>query len=217
MTSKRNSFQLEAEVRNEFTRASRRTIRESGGVPGVVYGAGTESIPVSVDLKDASKLFHKGRSESFKLNIKGSDSLPVLIKDVQQRGGKFVHVDFLHISMNKPVRVTIPVSYQGEAVGTKSGGIVQTQVTELDVEGLPNDLPSVIEADISSLEIGDRLTVADLELPKGITLYAEDEEVLASVIVPRVVEAADTDAESDTEDGAVAEDGNQEAEGTKED
>lgn len=215
MSSNGNNVQLKAEVRNEFTRASRRMIRMNGGVPGVVYGTGMESIPVSVTLQDAAKLFIRGRSEVFKLDIEGSDSIPVLVKEVQQRAGKVVHVDFLRISMNKPVKVSIPIDYQGTAAGTKTGGMLQTQVTELEVEGLPNDLPSVIEADISALEIGDKITVADLKLPEGVTTWGSGEEVLASVIVPRAVEAAnDTTAEEVTEEGGQGADetgGNEEA------
>lgn len=207
MSSNGNNVQLKAEVRNEFTRASRRNIRMNGGVPGVVYGSGIESIPVSVNLKDAARLFIKGRSEVFKLDIEGSDSVPVLVKEVQQRAGKVVHVDFLRISMNKPVKVSIPVDYQGTAAGTKTGGILQTQVTELEVEGLPADLPTVITADISALEIGDKITVADLKLPEGVTTWASGEEVLASVIVPRAVEAA-TEADA----GEEANEGGQKAE-----
>ncbi|KKO51222.1 50S ribosomal protein L25 [Paenibacillus sp. DMB20] len=206
MTSKGNNVQLQAKVRNEFTRASRRKIRQNGGVPGVVYGSGTESIPVSVNLKEAAKLFYTGRSEVFNLNIEGSDSVPVLVKDIQQRGGKVIHVDFLHISMNKPVRVSIPVEYQGTAAGTKTGGILQTQVTELEVEGLPADLPSAIEADVSGLEVGDKITAGDLKLPKGVTLHASEEEVLASVIIPRAVEAAEAEAAAGEEAPAEGQD-----------
>lgn len=200
MTSKGNNVQLSAEIRNEFTRASRRSIRQSGGVPGVVYGSDSESIPVSVDLKETAKLFHTGRSEVFDLNIQGSDPVPVLIKDIQKRGGKVIHVDFLHISMNKPVRVTIALDYQGEAIGTKNGGILQIQETSLEVEGLPGDLPLALEADVSGLEVGDKLTVADLKIPSGITLSATGEEVLASVIIPRAVEAAETDSDAEDEE-----------------
>lgn len=206
MTSRGNNVQLQAKVRDEFTRASRRKIRLNGGVPGVVYGSGTESIPVSVNLKEAAKLFYTGRSEVFKLNIEGSDSVPVLIKDIQQRGGKVIHLDFLHISMNKPVRVIIPVEYQGTAAGTKTGGILQTQVTELEVEGLPADLPTSIEADVSGLEIGDKITAGDLKLPKGVTLLASEEEVLASVIIPRAVEAAENEAAAGEEAPAEGQD-----------
>lgn len=191
--SKGNNVQLKADVRNEFTRASRRELRENGGIPGVVYGAGEESIPVAVDYKDTSKLFHTGRSEVFQLDIPGSGKIPVLIKDVQKRRGSVSHVDFLRISMNKPVRVSIGVEFQGTAAGTKSGGILQTQVNAIDVEGLPGDLPSTLEVDVSAMEIGDKLTVADIKVPAGITLHASEEEVLASVIVPRAVEAAETD------------------------
>lgn len=203
--SKGNTVQLKANVRDEFTRASRRELRESGGLPGVVYGAGEESIPVAVDFKDTAKLFHTGRSEVFQLDIPGSGKVPVLIKDIQKRRGNVSHVDFLRISMNKPVRVTIPVDYQGTAAGTKSGGILQTQVTEIEVEGLPGDLPTTLEADVSALEIGDKLTVADLKVPEGITLHASEEEILATVIVPRAVEAAETEGEADAEEANAEE------------
>lgn len=193
MTSKGNNVHLNADIRNEFTRASRRRIRQNGGIPAVVYGSDTESIPVSVNLKETTKLLHTGRSEVFDLQIQGSDSVPVLIKDIQKRDGNVVHVDFLHISMNKSVRVKIALDYQGTAKGTKTGGILQIQETELEVEGLPGDLPTTIEIDVSELEVGDKLTVADIKLPTEITLHATGEEVLASVIIPRAVEAAETD------------------------
>lgn len=203
--SKGNTVQLKANVRDEFTRASRRELRENGGLPGVVYGAGEESIPVAVDSKDTAKLFHTGRSEVFQLDIPGSGKVPVLIKDIQKRRGNVSHVDFLRISMNKPVRVSIPVDYQGTAAGTKTGGILQTQVTEIEVEGLPGDLPTTLEADVSALEIGDKLTVADLKVPEGITLHASEEEILATVIVPRAVEAAETEDEADAEEANAEE------------
>lgn len=207
MTSKGNNVQLNAEIRNDFTRASRRRIRQDGGLPAVVYGSDSESIPVSVNLKETAKLFHTGRSEVFDLKIKGSDSVPVLIKDVQKRDGKVVHVDFLHISMNKTVRVTIALDYQGTAKGTKTGGILQIQETEVEVEGLPGNLPSTIELDVSELDVGDKLTVADIKLPKGITLCASSEEVLASVIIPRAVAAeTDTSDEESTEELTTSED-----------
>lgn len=207
MTSKGNNVQLNAEIRDDFTRASRRKIRQNGGLPAVVYGSDTESIPVSVNLKETSKLFHTGRSEVFDLNIKGSDSVPVLIKDVQKRDGKVVHVDFLHISMNKTVRVSVALDYQGTAKGTKTGGILQIQETEIEVEGLPGNLPTSIELDVSDLDIGDKLTVADIELPSGIKLSASGEEVLASIIVPRAVAAeSDTDDDASTEEVKPSED-----------
>jgi large subunit ribosomal protein L25 len=203
--SKGNTVQLQADVRNEFTRASRRVLRENGGIPGIVYGGAEESIPVAVNFKDTAKLFHTGRSEVFQLDIPGSGKIPVLIKDIQKRRGTVSHVDFLRISMNKPVRVSIPVDYHGTAVGTKSGGILQTQMTEIEVEGLPGELPSTLEADVSALEIGDKLTVADIKVPEGITLHASDEEVLATVIVPRAVEAAETEDEADVKEANAGE------------
>ncbi|MEK3731325.1 MULTISPECIES: 50S ribosomal protein L25 [Paenibacillus] len=205
MSSKGNNVQLKAELRTEFTRASRRRIREGGGVPAVVYGAQSESIPVAVNLKETSKLFVTGRSEVFHLDVAGKGSVPVLIKDVQKSRGDVAHIDFLRVSMNKPVRVSIPVEYKGTAAGTKTGGILQTQVTEVEVEGLPSDLPTTLEADVSALEVGDKLTVADLHIPEGVTVVASEEEVLVSVIVPRAVSAAEEVAEGEQEIAASEE------------
>ncbi|MGG1877542.1 50S ribosomal protein L25 [Paenibacillus cisolokensis] len=205
MSSKGNNVQLKAELRTEFTRASRRRIREGGGVPAVVYGAQSESIPVAVNLKETSKLFVTGRSEVFHLDVAGKGSVPVLIKDVQKSRGDVAHIDFLRVSMNKPVRVSIPVEYKGTAAGTKTGGILQTQVTEVEVEGLPSDLPTTLVADVSALEVGDKLTVADLHIPEGVTVVASEEEVLVSVIVPRAVSAAEEVAEGEQEIAASEE------------
>ena len=94
--------------------------------------------------------------------------------------------------MNKPVRVSIPVDYQG----TRRNEIWRYSANPGDrnrSRGITGRAPTTLEADVSALEIGDKLTVADIKVPEGITLHASDEEVLATVIVPRAVEAETVD------------------------
>ena len=78
-------------------------------------------------------------------------------------------------------------------------------MTEIEVEGLPGESPTTLEADVSALEIGDKLTVADIKVPEGITLHASDEEVLATVIVPRAVEVAETVDEAEAKEADAGE------------
>ncbi|GIP54323.1 50S ribosomal protein L25 [Paenibacillus sp. Marseille-P2973] len=200
---------LSASRREEFTRASLRQLREGGRIPAVIYGAQTESLPIHVDAKDLAKVSRTGRSEFFDLKVEGGETYPALIKEIQQRRGVVAHVDFQKVSKNKPIRVKVPLHLTGTAEGTKAGGVLQVQATELEVEGLPDDLPANIEVDISSLGTGDKLTAADVSLPSGITLIGAEEELLASIVLPRVVEE-----EVDTGTGAEsAETAGEETEG----
>ncbi|MNN61493.1 50S ribosomal protein L25 [compost metagenome] len=114
-----------------------------------------------------------------------------MIKEVQKQGGKIIHVDFQHVSKNKPIRVKVPLHMNGIAKGTTSGGVLQVQANDLEVEGLPDDLPASLEVDVSSLGIGDKLLAVDVALPAGVTLIADQQELLASVIQTRGAEAAE--------------------------
>lgn len=199
MGTNQQTMKLDVLPRTEFTRATLRQLREQGRVPAVVYGSQTESLPIHVNEKDLAKISRRGRTEIFGLQVENGANYPVLIKDIQEKYGKILHVDFQQVSRNKPVRVKVPVQYTGTAVGTKSGGVFQIQVTELEVEGLPDDLPSTIDVDVTSLDTGDKLLASDLKLPSGITLLASEEELLASIVLPRVV---DVDPATDVnEDG----------------
>lgn len=205
MNATHQATQLHASRREELTRGSLRQLRDSGRIPAVIYG-GTESLAIHVDAKELAKFSRTGRSEFFDLNVEGEGTFPALIKEIQQRRGVVSHVDFQKVSKNKPMRVKVPLHLTGTAEGTKVGGVLQVQAVELEVEGLPDDLPAGIEVDITSLNTGDKLTAADVTLPEGVTLLASEEELLASIVLPRVAEEdVETDAGT-SEPTAEAED-----------
>ncbi|MFM9279153.1 50S ribosomal protein L25 [Paenibacillus jiagnxiensis] len=206
MANGNKSNQLTAEPRTETKRSELRKLRLNGRIPAVVYGSDMEGTPVSVDAKEFKKVIRTGRTEMLDLVLEGGRKVPVLIKDYQERDGQWLHADFLKVSKNKPIRVRVAIDYQGTAAGTKTGGILQVQETELEIEALPDDLPSLIGADISGMEVGDKLTAGDIKLPDKVTLISPTEELLASIVIPRAVEAeneaADNAREAEAAEGA---------------
>lgn len=194
-----SSHSLTAERRSDTKHSSLRSLRESGRIPAVVYGDSTDSIPLSVDAKELAKIARTGRTEMFKLQVEGSSDLDVIIKDFQKKNGVWSHVDFLHISANKPLKVRVPIEFQGTAEGTKAGGVLQHLETELEVEALPANLPASIEVDVSHLNMGDKLVAAEIKLPEGVKLTASPEELIAHVTAPRAVLEAEGETESEEE------------------
>ncbi|GIO34031.1 50S ribosomal protein L25 [Paenibacillus albilobatus] len=191
------SHTLTAEPRKDTKHSSLRKLRESGRIPAVVYGSQTESIPLSVDAKELMKVARTGRTEMFKLKVEGTSDFNVIIKDFQKKSGAVSHVDFLQISANKRLKVRVPIEFQGTAEGTKVGGVLQHLETELEVEGLPTDLPATIPVDITHLQMGDKLAASDIKLPEGVTLVASPEELIASVTAPRAVLQDEGEAEAE--------------------
>jgi len=199
------SHSITAEKRTE-KQSSLRDLRASGRIPAVVYGLNTNSLSVHVDHKEMMKLARTGRSEMFKLHVEGMDDLSVIIKDFQKKDGQWSHVDFLQISESQPLRVSIPIDFQGTAIGSKSGGVVQHLLTDLEVEGLPSTLPSTIEIDVSHLEMGDKLMASEVKLPKGVTLASNGEDhLLVAVTAPRAVVEADAETTEEVTPSNTAE------------
>jgi large subunit ribosomal protein L25 len=194
---------LQAETRSSLSGSGLRQLRNSGRVPGILYGSQIGSLQVHVDEKELLKVARTGRSEFFQIKVEGGDTLPALIKDIQQAKGQVVHVDFQHVSKNKPMRVSIPVHYHGTAQGTKEGGILQTLVTELEVEGLPDNLPAGIDIDVDNLGVGDKLLVSEVTLPPNIVLHVPEDTLLASIVVPRGADLTE-EAESGESSEAAA-------------
>lgn len=193
---------LTAERRSEGNRSALRALRSKGRLPGVLYGRNVEAMKIHVSTGDVRKQLQTGRTELIDLQVEDK-KYPVLIKEIHRHPftGELLHVDFHQITMDQPVRMKVPVELVGTAPGTKVGGLLQVQATFVEVEGLPGQIPPVIEADIGKLELGDKLTAGDLVVPDGVTLISSADELLASVVAPRGVrESAGAEAAEETEE-----------------
>jgi large subunit ribosomal protein L25 len=179
-------------------------IRAAGKLPAVLYGHNVKTTQIEVSEKDFSKAFKKaGESTIVNLVVDGATT-PVLIHEVQDHYlyGQPIHVDFYAINMAEKVKVKIPLHFLGEAPAVKAlGGTLVKNLSEVEVECLPADLPHDIEIDISVLNtFEDAVRISDLKVGSKVTITVLPEEVIALVTPPRTEEEMKALNEEVTED-----------------
>ena len=189
-----------ARRRAESGKNVNRRLRAGGQIPGVLYGAQKESVPVSVSPKEIGAILRSATGENtlFDLDLDGSRR-KVLIKEFQLEPiqGHLLHADFYEVALDKALQVSVHVELHGVPVGVKvQGGVLDFITRELEIECLPTDIPEKIEVDVSNLELGKHLRVSDLTLSDKLTILTEPEVVIAHVVVPRAEEAPVAAAEA---------------------
>jgi len=153
-----------------------RRLRQSGQVPAILYGPGTEPRPIAVPARDLEHAFQKGNIQRtiFALDLQNgaAGSRLAVIKELQTHPvtGRFLHVDFYEIDLSRKLRVRVPLAPRGKAKGEELGGMLQVIEREIEVLCLPREIPERIEVDVSPLGIGETLHVRDLTLPPGVEL-----------------------------------------------
>jgi large subunit ribosomal protein L25 len=163
-----------------------KTLRNEGILPAVLYGAGIESTPIELDLREATKaLAHVGASTLISLKL-GNTNHQVLLREVQRDyiRGDILHIDFLKVSMDVAIRTEVPIELIGESLAVRElGGLLVSGLSEIEVEALPGNLPDKFEVDLSAIKsMDDVITVADLEIGEGVEVLTSEDEVLASVV-----------------------------------
>jgi large subunit ribosomal protein L25 len=179
---------LTAQKRTEFGNGPTRRLRRQGLVPGIVYQSGGESLPLSLPGHDLKRTLVEGRTSVIDLVIGDELTQPVLVKDWQLHPvrGDVMHVDFQQVDLTQEIEAPIPVTLVGSSVGVRDGGVMDQPLREVVVSALPDSLPDHIEVDVSELQVGDSLTVADIPARTGVTIISEPETVVASVVAPTV-------------------------------
>ena len=220
-----NDFDLIAELREqEKGTSSSRRLRRSGFVPGIIYGAGKETISLTIDHNQLLRKLNVDNFLSSIISIQINDKKEdVLIKDIQVHPSKqqVMHLDFLRIKSDEVIRVKVPVIFLNEesAIGVKlEGGTVTPLMNEIEVSCLPKNLPENLEIDIIDMKVDDMFYLEDIELPDGveIPLLTQEEpnnELVVAIRVLRIAEEAveDVELEEGAEDAEDEEsDGDQE-------
>ncbi len=183
---------IKAEKRTELGKNASGRLRRRGLVPAILYGESVENVPLTLKKKDIIEILKSetGENTIFKVAF-DSEERDVMIKEVQINPitDELTHVDLIQISMDKPVRVSVPIELFGEPVGVKNeGGIVDFLLRELEIECLPREIPEAIKIDISHLHIHQSIKVQNLELPAGIKVLHEP--TAAIVVISSVAEEA---------------------------
>ena len=162
---------VEAQVREAKGKNVARRVRKSGKVPAVVYGAGKQPVSVSVDPKQIARILHSesGYNTIFDLQLDGERTKAMIVEwQWEPIKGALLHLDLKFIAMDQRLKVKVPVALTGEAAGVKQqGGILDQVLREVEVECLPGDIPSHVDADVSHLAFGQVLRVSDLPVDRG--------------------------------------------------
>jgi large subunit ribosomal protein L25 len=199
---------LAAEIgRPTGTRAVRR-LRREGKVPGVVYGHGTDPLPIAVAARELRVALtgEAGLNQLLSLET-GSGTYLTLAREMQRHpvAQTVTHVDFVIVRRDEVISAEVPITLVGEALEVQHGdGLVEQQMFALTIHAVPANIPSGIEADISQLSIGEAVRVSDLPLPAGVSTDVDPETTVAVGQPPRVV-VEEAPAEGGEVEGEAAE------------
>ncbi len=202
----------------EFSlQASRRTAghpnrdRAQGRVPAVMYGHGVQPLTLGLDAHEFALLLSRGGAHHvLRLDVDGEPApRTVVVKEIQHHpvSRKPLHVDFQAVSALERIHAEVPVHIEGAEQVSRRGGVLQVVLHHLRVSCLPADLPEQIVVDVSALDVGEFLTVAQVAVPAGVAVLAGPEEVLVSVGVPRAAEPEATATPATPAEGAAPAEG----------
>lgn len=199
--------ELKVKTRPAKGGATPKALRREGFVPAVVYGYKKDPVTLVVNGHEFRTLLKETSHQGLlSLNIDdGSASKTVMIKEIQKHpvSLNLVHADFYEVDMKKRITTHVPVVPVGTCKGEKEGGVLQLIRRELEVRCLPARIPESIEIDVSDLDIGDAIHVADLQAAEGVELVHESNFTIIAVAAPSKEKAASVEA-AVTEEGAEA-------------
>ena len=202
-----STIELEASAREGVGKGAARQSRREGNVPGVIYGGGKD--PVTIDLRQPVllKALKAGKflSTLINLNVSGTTET-VICRSVQRDIVRDlpIHVDFLRLSERSRVNLMIPVDFVNheQAPGIKKGGVLTVVRSEVELKVRANNIPEMIEIDLTGLDFNDTVRISDVTLPDGASPAISDRDfMIANISAPSSLAASD-DAEEETEEGA---------------
>lgn len=207
------------------SRESRR-IRREGLVPAIVYGKDTDPVPLSVDAHELQLALHTeaGTNAIINLEIDGGKTLTTMARAIDRHPfrNEYRHVDFVTVDLTAKITAEVAIHFEGTPVGVREGGVFSPRRTSVRIEVLPTQIPPFVELDVSEVEMGGSLRVADLPQLEEFEYLEDLEAVVMSVTAPEAeIEEPEVEeeellegeelAEGEAEEGAEGEE--EEAEG----
>lgn len=213
---------LSVAERKQTGKGPNRRLRAAGMIPGVYYDQKGVNIPVKVEMVSLQKAWKKvSNTQVIDLEIDRdgkAETVKAMIWRIKNDPIKPfpIHVDFFGVDVDKPLKVLVPFVLEGTSPGVKLGGIMQQHREYVEIMAKPLDIPGHIAIDISNLQINDKVSIADIEMPAGVTVeYDENFAILAclekgAVISPaeelaaEAAEAAEAEGEAEEDEGEAA-------------
>lgn len=207
---------LTAETGRTTGSSASRRLRATGKVPAVIYGRGAEPQPITVDWRDLRTALttDKGRNALLTLEV-GSKKTKAIVKEMQRHPVRrdVLHVDFLSVDVDVAITTDVPIVLEGEAILVlREQGVVDQVLNALVIQAKPDAIPGHISVDVSALEIGHTITVADLVLPEGVATEVDLEETVVTAKLTSLALAEEEEGEGEEGEGEEGAEG-AEAEG----
>ena len=203
---------LKATTREDLGKSASKHLRKDGKVPGVIYKGGKIGVNIAVDNNALWHALHTeaGENAIITMDISGGEKASkktVIVKELQTHplSEEFIHVDFHEISLKEKLKVKVPLTVKGEAIGVKEeDGLLGQLVWELEVECLPTEIPEHIDVHVDDLKIGDAIYIKDLKAPGDVKLLGDPEQMVVTVNPPKAEEEVVEEVAAEGEEGAEA-------------
>ncbi|MEL7318744.1 MAG: 50S ribosomal protein L25/general stress protein Ctc [Pseudomonadota bacterium] len=201
---------LPAERRERAGKGASRALRREGRIPAVIYGGKEDPITIHVEEKELVKQLNTGHfmNSIVKIDV-GGDTVRTLPKDVALHpvSDRPTHADFLRLSKDATVDVSIPVVFTNEEAspGLKKGGVLNVVRHELDLVCAADKIPGEIEIDVTGKEVGDSIHISEVSLPEGSTSAITDRDyTIATLVAPSSLKKSEGDTSTEDEDAPAA-------------
>lgn len=185
------AVKLKAVQREDLRGSNTKELRQRGFIPAVVYGKGIDNQSIAVNQLELLKTIRdEGRNVIISLELDNDSKVDVMLQDYQMHpvNDDVLHADFYAVDLTEEIDVEVSVRLEGEAAGAREGGIVQQPLYELQVRAKPHEIPEEIVVDISTLEIGDSVTVEDLPKAETYEVLDDAESPVVLVLPPEAEE-----------------------------
>lgn len=189
------SVQIKAEVRSQIGKKDAVDLRRAGRVPVVVYG-GNEVLHLSVDEREVNSLLYTPEVLIAEIEA-GGKTVRAIVQEAQFNPitDRTNHVDFIEVTDDKPVKVSLPVRTFGNSVGVRAGGKLKTIMRKLKVKGMANNLPDFIDVDITDVNIGQTFRVKQVKI-EGVEFLDSPDNVICTVAATRASRQESATAEA---------------------
>jgi large subunit ribosomal protein L25 len=214
---------LNATARSGTGKGAARKARREGLVPGVVYGGGQDPQAINVKYNVLFKMVKAGRflSTLFNLKIEGQEDVRVICRNVQRHIVKDLptHLDLMRLRRSSRVNLFIPVEFINEedSPGLKRGGVLTVVRTEVELKVTASDIPEKLVANLDGLDIGDGITISNIEMPAGSRPMITDRDfVIANISAPSALKSSDEEEEEVVESAESADEGEENSDNNSE-
>jgi large subunit ribosomal protein L25 len=183
---------------NERKGSNLRSLRQQGNIPAVVYGRNSESKSIYINSIEFLKTIREnGRNGVISLDVEGNKQ-NVMLTDYQQDyiKNEILHADFLAVDKSSKVNASVRINLVGDAAGVKDGGVMQQPIHEVSITATPGSIPQSLDVDVSQLQVGENLTLADLKAG-DYELNDDENTVIVSILPPKQEEEINSGEEQE--------------------